>query len=286
MSALPSRLSAASGCGKIRILALLLLTGCAGVRGEAHPPPPEVEVRIHRDLSHHFRPFGVEGSFVLYDGATGTWVVHEPERAERGFVPASTFKIPNTLIALETGVIGGVDETISWDGVRREVEAWNRDHTLATAFPASAVWFYQEIARRVGEARMRAWVERLGYGNRSVEGGLDLFWLTGELRISALEQVEFLRRVHDGHLPVSERSLDALREIMHVEERDGAVLRGKTGWGRLDGRQYGWLVGWVEREGGTAFFALQLDTADPSFPMIRARDAIVRGVLAELEVYP
>src|SRR5690606_19074699 len=169
--------------------ATLLPAACAGVLACSAAPPP--------DLAPLFGD--VQGTFVLLDLQTGERVVHDAERARTGFIPASTFKIPNTLIALETGVASGAEFFLAWDSVAAPREdwwpdAWARDNTLRTALPASVVWFYQELARRIGAERMHEYLERFGYGNRDISGGIDQFWLTGGLRISAEEQVDFLRR--------------------------------------------------------------------------------------------
>lgn len=235
------------------------------------------------DLSRHFRALGAEGAFVLYDSAADRLVVSDPPRARQRFLPASTFKILNSLIALETGVLADEHEVIEWDGVDRG-DWWNGDMAMTKAFPRSAVWFYQEVARRVGEERMEEWVRRVGYGNADIGGGIDRFWLDGDLRISPLEQVDLLRRLHRGDLPFSERSQDIVRRVMRMEEGEGYLLAGKTGWARADGVNYGWLVGWVEKGGNVYFFATQIESADAAFPMRRAQQEITRGILAELGV--
>lgn len=130
------------------------------------------------------------------------------------------------------------------------------------------------------------WVERVGYGNANIAGGIDQFWLTGALRISPEEQVDFLRRLHSGELPFSDRSREIVRRIMRMEDEGGHVLSGKTGWARKDGVHYGWLVGWVEKEGNTYFFATQIESAERDFPMRRAQQEITRGALRELGVLP
>jgi beta-lactamase class D len=115
-------------------------------------------------------------------------------RAKERFLPASTFKIFNSLAALESGVIKDQDEIIKWDSIPRGWEKWDMDHNLRSAIKYSAVWFYQELARRIGEEKMRSYINKTGYGNKNIEGGIDLFWLQGELKISAMEQIEFLKK--------------------------------------------------------------------------------------------
>jgi beta-lactamase class D len=197
---------------------------------------------------------GIDGAFVLLDPATDTWTIVHRGLAETPLIPCSTFKIPNTLIGLETGVITGERFALRWDGQKREREAWNRDHDLASAMEHSVVWFYQEVARRIGDRRMAAWIARLGYGNRK-SGVIDRFWLDGPLRISAVQQVEFLRRLHAGQLPVRRMHADLVLRLIELQRGSGWLLRGKTGACRDRDRTIGWLVGSTERGGRRWIYA-------------------------------
>lgn len=219
------------------------------------------------DLGRFFERGGVDGGFVLLDAQTGRTVRHNPERARTRFVPASTYKIPNTLIALETGVANGPDFALTRDTSVAPSQpwwpaVWTEDHTLGTALPNSVVWYYQELARRIGPERMQAYVDRFDYGNRDISGGIDQFWLTGDLRISPEEQVDFLRRFYSGDLGVSERSMRIAKELLVIEETPEYRLSGKTGWAALgvDGApQIGWLVGYLERDDEVYFFATNIE---------------------------
>jgi beta-lactamase class D len=176
-------------------------------------------------------------------------------------VPASTFKIANSLIGLESGVIADAEFTIPWDGVQREIADWNRDHTLRSAIRASAVPYYQELARRVGAERMAEWTRKLAYGNgRTGEPSqVDRFWLDGPLAISPIEQLDFLRRFARAELPVSARSYDVVRDILVLAQRADVILRGKTGWGDPHGSdELGWFVGFTEQAGRRAYVAVLL----------------------------
>ncbi|MBQ5949811.1 class D beta-lactamase [Massilia sp. ST3] len=244
------------------------------------------------DIGARFREAGVEGTFVLLDGQSGELRRHAPDRAARRFLPASTYKIPNTLVALESGVAGGKDFGLAWDSVRTPRQpwwpaAWARDHTLESALKHSAVWYYQEVARRVGPARMQSYVDRFGYGNRDLSGGIDRFWLTGGLRISADEQAAFLRRFYFEKLGVSARTTRLAKEMLVLEETPDYRLSGKSGWAGLgeEGQpQLGWLVGYLERKGEVHFFALNLDIARPQDA--GARMAIVKAVLRDHGLLP
>jgi beta-lactamase class D len=240
---------------------------------------------VRPDLAVHFERLGVEGTFVLRHLETGRTVRVNPERAAERFLPASTFKIFNALVALEEGAVRDEHEVLAWDGVDRGNPDWNQSQNLAAGFHRSTVWLYQELARRTGRDRLRQHLAREHYGNADTTGGVDRFWLTGGLRISADEQVDLLARLASRQLGFSREVQDTVFNIMVMERRDGATLRGKTGWGRVDGVQIGWLVGTVEQGEGTYAWAMNLETPDPNFPMMAARRQIVFGLLADLGVW-
>jgi beta-lactamase class D len=183
-------------------------------------------------------------------------------RSGEGKLPASTFKIPNSIIALETGAVEDPDKDVfKWDGVTRSIEAWNKDHTLRSAISASAVPVYQEIARRIGAERMQKFVDLLDYGNHNIGGGIDQFWLTGDMRIDPMQQVDFLDRLRRGVLPVSKRSQELVRDILPTVKVGESVIRYKTGLLGAERGQpsLGWLVGWAEKGNAQTVFAMNMD---------------------------
>lgn len=233
--------------------------------------------QTHADWSRFFSDQGVAGTALIFEESSNTWHVFDRTRAERAYLPASTFKIFNALVALETGAIKDEFEVIRWDGKKRDIAAWNRDASLASGMKFSVVWFYQEIARRAGAERMQSWIDRVGYGNRDISGGIDRFWLDGGLRISAVEQIGFLRRLADSKLPFSASVQETVRRITISEAAVDWTMHSKTGWGlaaALDGKtDLGWVVGWVERAGKRRFFAINID-------MPKASDAAKRMLIA------
>ena len=246
--------------------AAAILTGLAPAL--AQPQAPRVEMQP--DFGEAFTEADTAGTFAMLDVAGNRIVVSDRERAEKGFLPASTFKIPNTLIALDTGIVADPDATMfPWDRKVRDFDAWNKDHSLRTAFKASAVPVYQDIARKIGPERMQAYVDKFDYGNRDISGRIDTFWLEGKLRISAMQQIAFLRKLHNGELPVSARSQEIVRDIMYLEQTEWGTLRGKTGAvgiGVAPGGKatLGWLVGWLEHTGKPPYiFAMNLDVREP-----------------------
>lgn len=211
------------------------------------------------ELEKCFTDKGVQGTFALLDPATDTVVVWNEARAKQRFTPASTFKIANSLIGLDTGAVKSVDEVLPYGGKPQRFKHWERDMHLRDAIKASNVPIYQELARRIGLERMRAGVKRLGYGNMEIGNVVDRFWLEGPLAISAVEQTEFLGRLVEGKLPVRTEAVSAVKEITLLEKTETYALHGKTGWHMDEKRQIGWWVGWVEREGKVYPFALNID---------------------------
>lgn len=213
------------------------------------------------DLSSFFP--GMDACFVLADG--DDVVRFHAERAATRFTPASTFKIPNSLIALETGVADGPGFPLQRDPAQVPEqpwwpEAWKHDQVMRTAIRDSVVWYYQEIARRIGETRMQEWVDRFDYGNRDLSPAIDRFWLQGGLKISPDEEVRFLQRMLGGKLGVSERTTSTVRSMLLLEDGDGFRLYGKTGTASVtETRETGWLVGWVETAEGTRVYALNME---------------------------
>ena len=237
------------------------------------------------DWRRFFDAEGGAGTFVLLDAETDVTQRLDPDRAARRYLPASTFKVYNALVALETGVVTDPDSVFVWDGAEREVTAWNRDHTLRAGMEASTVWLYQRVARRVGRGRYRAALGRQPYGNGEVGADVGLFWLDNSLQISADEQVRFLNGLRRGALAFRPGVQATVRDVLPVlAEAGGARLVGKTGLGRQpDGAPLGWLVGWVERDGQSAVFAMNVEPdpgAGREIDLVPARLRIVRAVLA------
>jgi beta-lactamase class D len=237
------------------------------------------------EWQRHFDDKKVRGTFVLFEPAKDRYLVSDEARARQRFIPASTFKIPNALIGLEVGSITDENEVFRWDGKPKPRPAWERDHTLDTGMSASVVWMFQEIARRTGKARMREWVERLEYGNRDISGGIDLFWLQGGLRISAMEQVNFLHRLAEGRVPATQRAQRLVRNALRVEKTPCYTLYAKTGTIESGKQAIIWWVGWIEKKGRpVAYFALNLDPATRT--AAADRFAIARSILHEAGALP
>lgn len=263
-----------------RIIGLLLVTATA-----IGAMQKESATEIRNDFKKHYDRFQVEGSFVLYDPQADKYIYYNQEQFNKPFSPASTFKICNSLIGLETGVISDENFMLKWDSVVRKPAGWNMDQDLKTAFRNSTVWYYQELARRVGPQQMKYWLDRAGYGNADTSGGIDRFWLSGGLRISPQQQIDFLIRLHNNTLPFSGRSMDIAKKIMIAEETPEYVIRAKTGWSGNQQQDIGWYVGWLESEGKVYYFANCIQSSDLSNNQFAsARIEIVSLILKDLKL--
>ncbi|WP_184037693.1 class D beta-lactamase [Chitinivorax tropicus] len=249
----------------------LLLTALAGMLLSQLSQAEQIEA--HPELGAVFKTMGVTGTFVLFDVANDVQRVYSPSRAQVRYFPASTFKIPNSLIGLETGAVKDLNEVFRYDGKPRMLKAWEQDMTLAEAIRASNVPVYQEIARRVGLHSMASWVDKLDYGNRQIGKMVDQFWLGGPLKISALEQTRFLAKLAQKKLPFSEQTIDAVHAITLHEQTETYQIHAKTGWSNATKPGIGWWVGWVKRGDQLYPFALNIDIR-------RDEDAALRVPLA------
>ena len=213
-------------------------------------------------LDQLFRKAGVTGTFVLHDVSSDVYTVHNRDRAETRFVPMSTFKVANSLIGLATGTVASVDTVLPYGGKPTARPEWAHDMSLRDAIKMSNVPVYQGMARRIGLASMRDNLQKLNYGNMDPGTVVDMFWLRGPLKISAVEQTAFLEKLAQDQLPFPKSAMAAVRDITRQE--GPADLHAKTGMGngRADDVDLGWWVGWVVKDGHIYSFALNMEVPD------------------------
>jgi beta-lactamase class D len=230
-----------------------------------------------------FKNAGVEGTFVLYDVTAQKLIGHNQARAEKRYVPASTFKIPNSLIGLSVGAVKSVDDVLPYKSNTPPFSKdWEKDMGLRSAIVLSNVPIYQELARRIGLARMQENIAKLDYGNQAIGNVVDTFWLNGPLEISAVEQTRFLAGLANGILPFPRSCQKSVREIVFLDQGEKGKLYGKTGWQNAPGPGVGWWVGWVEKEDRVYAFALNMDIQTPADAVKRV--AIGKEILKYLNI--
>jgi beta-lactamase class D len=237
------------------------------------------------DGADAFARRGVAGTFVLRDERTGCVRATDPDLADVPFTPASTFKIPNALIGLETGVIRGEAHRFAWDGAPRALPEWDQELDLAGALRVSCVPCFQEVARGIGEAKMKDFVHRFGYGDEEVSGPIDRFWLGEPMRITPRQEVEFVHRSIAGELPVKPEHVALVWRLLEIERTPAAVWRGKTGLHTGPGGTVGWLVGWTERDGRRSSYATLVHGRDAD-RVKAARKEIARELLVRAGALP
>lgn len=233
---------------------------------------------------------GANCSFVLLSPGLGKRIVMNPARAKQPLPPFSSFKIANTLIALELGIVN-LEQTHRVDITRYPEQSWwpaswlSGPLNLRDAFQVSALPIFQQIATDVGVANMQQYLDQFDYGNRDISSGIDNFWLNGSLKISAEAQVAFLRKLYRSKLGLKADTMTAMREVMFVRSQGAAHIYAKTGGGLLaDGQVLGWYVGYVENASGPHYFALNLQ-GDDFKTVMAARKPLLMQLLQKHGVF-
>ena len=234
-------------------------------------------------LKKYFDESQVEGCFTLLNNASGEITVYNMELDTQRFSPASTFKIVNALVGLQTGRIIDEKMVIRWDGIKRPVEAWNQDMDLTTAFKQSCVPYFQEVARRIGKDTLQQWIDSIGYGNKNINGPIDSFWLNGKLKISPDEQLGLVKRLYFDQLPFRKTVQQAVRDLMLQEDNSAYKLSYKTGWGADDNQHdIGWVTGWIEENRHVYFFVTFVRSTHPGTDISKVRMDISKAILKQL----
>lgn len=241
-----------------------------------------------RETARLFEDCGVNGSTTVYDYQNRTWFYTDSADAVVETLPASTFKIVNSLIALETGAVEDEEQVIPHDGTEHKLfgkpyDKWNQDMDMRTAFAYSAIWFYEELAARVGRSKYQDILEEIGYGNGDLSEVQNDFWNQGNFAVSPKNQIEFLVKLFEKNLPFSSQNIRVVKNMMVSDMDDESVWRGKTGWAQKDGKDIGWWVGYVTTNGYVYFFATRIvkDTATENNHFADCRKSITRKILKE-----
>ena len=235
-------------------------------------------------LKLYFDKEKVTGTFGMFNNGNGQFTIYNLNRfKDSAYLPASTFKIVNALIGIQTGRVKDDSSIIPWDGKLRAMTAWNQDLTMRQAFQYSSVPWYQELARRIGRDTMQRWLDTISYGalkGRAVIKNVDSFWLDNSVKLTADEQLGLVKRLYFNQLPFHKRTMEIVKSMMLQENEAAYKLSYKTGWGITEtDRSIGWVVGWIEENRHPYFFALQVESADPDIPMAEVRMRILKEVL-------
>ncbi|MBD0402964.1 class D beta-lactamase [Flammeovirga sp. EKP202] len=227
----------------------------------------------------------LDGAILIYDQEKDTYYSNNFEWSKKGFLPASTFKIPNSIIALETGVVKNDSTLMKWDGIERNFKIWNQDLIFKKAFQYSCVPCYQEVARKIGVDQMKSYLKKLKYDGMVFDSAsIDTFWLVGASSISPFSEIDFLKRLYGSKLPIQKRTEAIIKKMMLIETKDQYKLSGKTGWASNGDDNNGWFVGFLELSDNTIFFATNIEPTESfdmkNFP--KARKAVTMKVLNTL----
>ncbi len=254
------------------VFSLLLISSCSVNKA-----------KIDNDLKKYFDAKNVDGGFTLLNNTDGSVRVYNMALDTTRFTPASTFKMANALIGLQTGIVSDENMSIPWDGVVRTNKDWNKTLTLKEAFKVSSVPYFQEVARRIGKDTMQQWIDSLSYGNKNIQGPVDSFWLNNQLKISPDEQLGFLKKLYFDQLPFRKTVQLAVRDMMLQEDNTLYKLSYKTGWGFDEQKNnIGWVAGWIEENRHVYFFVTLVKSPDANLDMKSARMAITKDILKHL----
>ncbi|WP_405604733.1 class D beta-lactamase [Polaribacter sp. Asnod1-A03] len=234
------------------VLVIYLLVSCNEKTNKKEIFKPEFQSIIDSN--------NVNGSILIYDFQKDLFYSNNFDWAKVGRLPASTFKIPNSIIALETKIVENDSTLFKWNGEKRAYKIWEQDLILRNAFQYSCVPCYQEIANKIGEKRMKKYLNELQFGDMDVTSeNLDLFWLEGTSKINQFQQIDFLKRLVNSELKISKRTKEIMKKISFIEENKGYKLYGKTGLSIRNSNNNGWFVGYIKSKNKIYFFATNIE---------------------------
>lgn len=241
-------------------------------------------VTTDNSLKKYFDQQNATGCFGLFNNGSGQFTIYNLARyRDSAFLPASTFKIVNSLVGLQTGVISGDSMVIKWDGVKRDNPEWNQDLSMYRAFRVSAVPYYQEVARRIGKDTMQFWLDSIAYGTKKIKGPIDSFWLNNSMKITPDEQLGLVKRLYFNQLPFFTPYQEVVKRAMLFEDKPNYKLSYKTGLGRKeDGTPLAWVVGWIEENRHPYFFVLNMEAKDSTADLRNGRMTALHGILTQL----
>lgn len=229
----------------------------------------------------------LKGTVLILDDKENTYYSNDFQLAQTGYLPASTFKITNSIIALEANVIQDEHTILKWDGQKRDFDIWEKDMSVRQAFQSSCLPCYRQIARDIGVKRMKAYLNKLHYNNMDVnESTIDNFWISGESRITPFEQIVFLKKFYTKKLPILNSTYDKMLRIFEKQHTSTYVYYGKSGWSTQNNLHNGWFVGLIERDNKVYYFALNAEPIDQkdTSKFLTAREQAIQDVLKLMHI--
>jgi beta-lactamase class D len=241
-------------------------------------------VTENNSLGKFFKEANVEGTFALKDNGNGQFTVYNLSRyRDSSYLPASTFKIINSLIGLQTGKISSDSMVIKWDGIVRQVPEWNHDLTMYQAFRVSSVPYYQEVARRIGKDTMQLYLDSLFDHTKKITSNIDTFWLDNSFKLTPDQQLGLVTNLYFDKLPFNKYNQEIVKRAMLFEDNTAYKLSYKTGLGKKEnGDPLAWVVGWIEENRKPYFFVLNIESKDPRADLKSVRISILKNILKEL----
>lgn len=212
---------------------------------------------IYEDLAAFFPEY--DGCFVLYDLNADTWQIYNKSFATKRVSPNSTYKIYSALFALENQYITPFFTNMDWNGQKYSISEWNQKQTLTSALKNSVNWYFQTLDQKAELTELNQFYQKIAYGNHDLSGGISNFWLESSLKISPLEQVELLKKLHTNEFHFQKQNIQTIKNALKLSSSNNATLYGKTGTGTVNGKNVnGWFIGYVESAGNTHFFATNI----------------------------
>lgn len=216
-----------------------------------------------------------EGCFILFDvKANKTLEKYDTPLCKTPMSPNSTFKIPLLIMGLDKKIL--VDENNpKWEFKEEYLTEgfkswmpiqWKEANIPSSWLKYSVVWYSQKLAPFIGKNAINDYLNKFEYGNQDFSGtpgkndGLSNAWLDSSLKITAENQIQFLKKFVTEELPVSKQSMQLAKKILILDQNNNKVtLHGKTGAGYLKNRiAHGWFIGWVEKGDHSYIFVSQI----------------------------
>lgn len=239
-------------------------------------------IENRNDFAKYYSEYRLSDNFVIYDLKKDKYIYYNQAQTQTAYPPGSTFKLFLSLVGFETGNI----KTPETDVPDMKI-TWKPEHEVKSAYRNSVVHYYEGLTRRIGEPEIKHWLDKVQYGNADTTGGIPGFWQTGGLKITANEQIGFLRRMYEHKLPFSASGIEKVEGMMAIKDTMGYSIKGKTGWAEQDNQDIGWFIGYIETKNDTYFFANCIQSSDPGNSYFEnARMNIAYRIFQDLKIIP